>query len=54
MFLLFVSYQELFSSLLTLQRYERNIKVLVGICFNFRDDNFNFIVPFLGGELVVL
>ena len=48
MFLLFVSYQELFSSLLTLQRYERNIKEIIGICFNFRDNNFNIMMPFLG------
>ena len=42
MFLLFVFSQELYCSLLTVQRYERNTKVFIGICFNFWADYFNF------------
>ena len=51
----FVCFKESFCSLSTLQSYGRNVKLLIGVFFNFQGEFFNLSnVTFGVGELVIL
>ena len=51
----FVCFKESFCSLSTLQSYGRNVKLLIGVFFNFQGEFFNLSnVTFRVGELVIL
>lgn len=50
-----VCFKESFCSLSTLQSYGRNVKLLIGVFFNFQGEFFNLSnVTFRVGELVIL
>jgi hypothetical protein len=55
LFCSFVCFARNFCSLSTLQSYGRNVKLLIGVFFNFQGEFFNLSnVTFRVGELVIL